>query len=173
MHYRTGTYVAFDALGKTNPTQSDRRYYALLQAWSENENSTFHFSNSHDRTYKVRDTSQDETLKRRIRERLSCSKNMVVFLSSDTRKNGSWLSYEIEQAVDVHKLPLIIVYTDCTPFTSHLSLCSYWPIALEKRILDKSCRAVHIREVKVDKIEAAINKYAVNKSIPQSSFVLL
>lgn len=35
-----------------------------------------------------------------VRERLSASKNMVVILSENTRKSGSVLSYEIEQAID-------------------------------------------------------------------------
>ena len=35
---RTGTYVAFDGLGETNPAKSDFRYYATLQAWTANKN---------------------------------------------------------------------------------------------------------------------------------------
>jgi hypothetical protein len=33
---------------------------------------------------------------------------MVVIISSDTRKSGSMLSWEVEQAVDFYELPLII-----------------------------------------------------------------
>jgi hypothetical protein len=32
MPYRTGTYVAFDGLGEADPTKSDYKYYATLQA---------------------------------------------------------------------------------------------------------------------------------------------
>ena len=32
---RTGTYVAFDGLGQADPTKSDFRYYATLQAATE------------------------------------------------------------------------------------------------------------------------------------------
>ncbi len=38
---RTGTYVAFDGLGKENPCESDFRYYATLQAWNSNNNIAF------------------------------------------------------------------------------------------------------------------------------------
>ena len=41
MANRTGTYLAFDGLGKTNPTESDFKYYASLQAWSAGKNIDF------------------------------------------------------------------------------------------------------------------------------------
>ena len=107
---RTGTYVAFDGLGQTDPTKSDFRYYSILQAWNANKNIDFKLTNSHEKTYSVRDTSLKATLYTRIRERLSASKNMLVILSTDTRKSGSVLSYEIEQAIDNYKIPLIIAY---------------------------------------------------------------
>ena len=38
---RTGTYVAFDGLGESDPSKSDFRYYATLQAWTANKNIDF------------------------------------------------------------------------------------------------------------------------------------
>lgn len=111
MANRTGTYIAFDGLGKTNPAESDFKYYATIQAWSAGKNVDFKFVNSHDKTAAVRDTSLRSTLEARIRERLAASKNCLVILSDDTRKTGSMLSYEIERAVDKYKTPLICVYT--------------------------------------------------------------
>ena len=95
---RTGTYVAFDGLGQVDPTKSDYRYYSMLQAWSANKNIDFKFTNSHEKTYAVRDTSSKETLCSRIRQRLGASKNMLIILSEDTRKSGSILSYEIVES---------------------------------------------------------------------------
>ena len=46
---RTGTYIAFDGLGETNPAKSDFRYYATLQAWTANKNIEFRFVNSHEK----------------------------------------------------------------------------------------------------------------------------
>ena len=108
MANRTGTYVAFDGLGETDPTKSDFRYYATIQAWSANKNIEFKLTNSHEKTYAVRDSSSKATLYSRIQERLRASKNMLVILTKDTRYSGSVLSYEIEQAIDNYKIPLII-----------------------------------------------------------------
>ena len=41
---RTGTYVAFDGLGQSDPTKSDFKYYATLQAWTRNVNIDFRFT---------------------------------------------------------------------------------------------------------------------------------
>ena len=32
---RTGTYVAFDGQGSTDPTESDIHYFNLLKAWNK------------------------------------------------------------------------------------------------------------------------------------------
>ena len=74
MAYRTGTYVAFDGLGETDPTKSDYRYYATIQAWSANKNINFRITNSHEKTYAVKDTSLRTTLYARIQQRLRVSK---------------------------------------------------------------------------------------------------
>lgn len=115
--------------------KSDFRYYSILQAWNANKNIDFKLTNSHEKTYSVRDTSLKATLYTRIRERLSASKNMLVILSTDTRKSGIVLSYEIEQAIDNYKIPLIIAY----PAYSAIwdvddDLSAMWPTALSKRI---------------------------------------
>ena len=107
MAYRSGTYIAFDGLGEVEPTKSDFKYYATIRAWTEHKDIDFKFVNSHEKTAAVRDTSLKATLQARIRERLANSKNVVVILSDQTRKSGSMLSYEIEQAVDKNDLPLI------------------------------------------------------------------
>lgn len=107
MANRTGTYVAFDGLGQTDPSKSDFRYYSTIQAWDANNNIDFKFVNSHDKTDAVRDSSKRATLEARIQERLRASKNMLVILSPQTRKSGSMLVFETEQAVDTYDLPLI------------------------------------------------------------------
>ena len=77
MANRTGTYIAFDGLGKVNPTESDFKYYATIQAWSAGKNIDFRFVDSHDKTAAVRDTSLRLTLEARIRERLAASKHWL------------------------------------------------------------------------------------------------
>lgn len=160
--YRTGTYVAFDGLGHADPSKSDYRYYAILQAWNANKNIDFKITNSHEKTYAVRDTSKKATLYARIQERLRASKNMLVVISKDTRKSGSVLSYEIEQAIDVYKIPLIISYPDFSAIWGVGSdLSTMWPTALSSRIDRAGVEAIHIA-FKKEPIMDAIVRFTVN-----------
>ena len=163
MHYRTGTYVAFDGLGESDPSKSDFRYYATLQAWDANKDIDFKLTNSHEKTYAVRDDSLLATLKARICERLSQSKNMIVVLSEDTRKSGSMLSYEIEKAVDVYKLPLIIAYPGFKSILKVDRHRSVWPKVLCSRIDDGTARAIHV-PFKKEPILDAIDQFTVQDS---------
>lgn len=46
---RTGTYVAFDGQGSTDPTESDIHYFNLLKAWNKSGSIDFRFTNSHEK----------------------------------------------------------------------------------------------------------------------------
>ena len=170
MANRTGTYIAFDGLGKVNPTESDFKYYATMQAWSAGKNIDFKFVNSHDKTAAVRDTSLRNTLETRIRERLAVSKNCIVILSDDTRKSGSMLSYEVEKAVDLYEIPLICVYPGYEKINVPSKLSSRWPDALTSRINNGAADAIHV-PFKKDILLTAINKFSVNGSSPGGSLI--
>jgi len=170
MANRAGTYMAFDGLGKTNPTESDFKYYATMQAWAAGKHINFKFVNSHDKTAAVRDTSLRSTLESRIRERLAASKNCIVILSDDTRKSGSMLSYEIERAVDNSEIPLICVYTGYDTIYAPKQLSKRWPDALTKRINDGTADAIHI-PFKKEILLSAINQFSVNNESPGGSLV--
>ena len=161
MSYRTGTYVAFDGLGKVDPTQSDFKYYATIQAWCANKNIDFKITNSHEKTYAVKDLSSRETLYSRIRQRLKVSKQMLVILTKDTRYIGSVLSYEIEQAVDNYKLPLIIAYPGYDYVLNVAAYRNLWPKALIDRIDGYTIQAIHI-PFKLVCLLDAISRFSVN-----------
>jgi Thoeris protein ThsB, TIR-like domain len=144
MANRTGTYVAFDGQGEVDPTKSDFRYYATIQAWSKNKSIDFQITNSHEKASAVRDKSKAATLKASIQERLRGSKNMLIILSKDTRKSGSVLSYEIKMAIDTYKIPLIISYVDYSVIANPISLSEYFPKSLTTRIREKTASAIHI-----------------------------
>ena len=63
MAYRNKTYIAFDG-------DKDMSYYRLMTAWSANERFDFEFHNAHDLNT-ARDTSQEESIKRQLRERFA------------------------------------------------------------------------------------------------------
>ena len=162
MAYRNGTYVAFDALGETDPTKSDFRYYSTINAWSAGKNIEFRYVNSHSKTAAVRDTSARATLEARIRERLASSKNCLVILTDQTRKSGSMLSYEIEKAVDYYKIPLIVAYPGYELVTDPSGLAIRWPDALNKRVKSESAKAIHI-PFKKGAILDAIEQFTIHK----------
>lgn len=169
---RTGTYIAFDGLGKKDPSESDFKYYATLQAWNANKNIEFNITNSHDKASSVRDTSKRETLLASIQQRFRGSKNMLIVLSDDTRKSGSVLSDEIEMAVDTYKIPLIIAYVDYSVIASPHQLSKRWPIALQKRINDKTAHAIHIPFNK-ELVLKAITKYSPTQLPPYSMTIFI
>ena len=161
MANRTGTYFAFDGLGETDPTKSDFKYYATVQAWDAASSIEFKFVNSHEKASAVRDSSKLETLKASIRQRLAASKNMVVIISSDTRKSGSLLSWEIEMAVDKYDLPLIVAYPSYKSILDPAALSDMWPTSLLTRINNSSAQAIHV-PFKKDVLFNAINRFTVN-----------
>ena len=114
---RTGNYAAFyvsEPFSSSNlgaNATKDFIYYNQLKAWSSLDND-FKFVDSHDKNYNVRDGSDWElTLKPRLRNRISQSKNIILFLSSKTKESKA-LREEIDYAVNVKGLPIIIIYPD-------------------------------------------------------------
>lgn len=161
MANRTGTYIAFDGLGETDPAKSDFRYYATIQAWCANSHIEFNITNSHEKTFAVRDSSSKATLYARMQERLRASKNMLVILTKDTRYTGSVLSFEIEQAIDNYQIPLIIAYTEYSSILNVDVLSNLWPKSLADRINKTETEAIHIA-FKKDCILDAISQFSVN-----------
>jgi hypothetical protein len=142
--YRNGTYIAFHAEGKTDPTASDIKYYRILKAWHEHDDVEFKFVNSHDKVAAVRDTSKRETIMRSLRERLDNSKSMILIVGKTTKNDTDFVPYEIKYAIDNCKIPLIITYTDYTGILRPASHRSEWPAALAARIDARTVNAIHI-----------------------------
>ena len=163
MTYRNGTYIAFDGQGTTNPTQSDMKYYGLLKGWNKSNNYDLHFSDSHEKTSQVRDSSKLKTLQDRLLERMRNSKNMVVIISDDTNWDRGLLNYEIEKAVDCYQIPLILAYTGYNAIWDVNGLENKWTKALEARINNDTAKCIHI-PFKEKAIMAAISQFSVNST---------
>ncbi|MEW2397515.1 TIR domain-containing protein [Streptomyces sp. NPDC046862] len=101
MAYRNKTYVAF--------ASEDIHCYRLMEAWRDNVNIDFDFFDAHDINIAL-DTSHPDTIRRRLGERLSNTKQTVVLLSDTTRpkaaRPSSFLYYEIE-AIKRRNLPVV------------------------------------------------------------------
>jgi len=117
MAYRNGNYSAFYVKEPFNDSNlgpnatKDFVYYNMLRAW-KGADSSFPFIDSHNKNYNVRDGSDwGQTLKPRIRERISNSKNLILFLSSIT-KSSKALREEIDYGINTKFLPVIVVYPE-------------------------------------------------------------
>lgn len=106
-------YVAepFDGSNLGAYCTPDFCYYQTLKMWKGQDNS-FPFYDAHQTTYDVRDDSDwEKTLKPRLHDRLRKSKNIILFLSSNT-KDSRALHEEIDYGVCVLGLPVIVVYPE-------------------------------------------------------------
>lgn len=100
MVYRNKTYVCFDG-------DSDMNYYRLMCAWKQHDDIGFDFYNAHDLN-SARDDSQEESIKRQLRERLKNSKVFIVLIGEKTRYLHRFVRWEMEQAINMD-LPIIAV----------------------------------------------------------------
>lgn len=106
MSYRNKTYVAF--------ASEDIHCYRLMEAWRENTKIDFSFFDAHD-LYVARDTSQPETIKANLRQRLNNAKQVVLLGSRDAKRKGgdgrSFLSYEVDTIIRL-TLPVVVANLD-------------------------------------------------------------
>jgi hypothetical protein len=80
MPYRNKTFVSF--------ASEDIHYYRLMCAWKENAKFDFDFYDAHDINV-ARDSSQAETINRRLRERLTNTKQVVMLIGDVTRRKAT------------------------------------------------------------------------------------
>jgi hypothetical protein len=142
--YRTGTYVAFHANGRTQPTESDIKYYNLLKAWNVREDNDFSFTDSHEKTAAIRDYSQRDTIERHLKARLLRSKNMIFIIGATTKEDTDWVPLEIRYAVDECQIPLIAAYPGYDYILAPEELSVLWPQALATRIKNGSAHVIHV-----------------------------
>ena len=100
MAYRNKIYVAFDA-------DSDIHYYRLMQAWKQNDGTTFNFYDAHDLNNLML-WSSEQTIKNRLQERMRSTRVFVLLVGEKTKYHYKFVRWEIEQAIK-RGLPIIVV----------------------------------------------------------------
>ena len=174
MGNRTGNYCAFyvkEPFKQTNlgaNTAKDFVYYRTLQMWKGNDTS-FPFIDSHAKNYDVRDGSDwDATLKPRLRDRISKSKNIVLFLSSNTA-NSKALKEEIDYGINTKGLPVIVVYPE---FKLKSDIINCDSKTLKKQVKDLWDKIPVFRDSmsKVPTIHIPNNKSLIEKTLKDSDF---
>ena len=121
MAYKNKTFISF--------ASEDINKYRLMQAWNKNENIDFNFYDAHDLNTAL-DTSKPETIKKRLRERLSNAKQIIILIGNVTKSKASnkssFIHYEVEV---IKKLDIPIVFVNLNQ--SRKSETSRIPIALK------------------------------------------
>jgi len=100
MSYKNKTYIIFDA-------DNDMSHYRFFTALKANSNIDFNFNNAHDLN-KLRDGSLEETIKRKLRERMNNSKQAIVLVGDNTKFLYKFVRWEIEIAIDMD-IPIVAV----------------------------------------------------------------
>ena len=129
------------------------------------KDTSFPFVDSHDKNYNVRDGSDwEKTLKPRLHDRLSKSKNIILVLSSVT-KNSQALREEIDYGINTKGLPVIVIYPEysdksdiinCASKTFKKQITDLWDkLPIFKNSMNK-VPTIHIPNNKT-LIEAALN----------------
>ncbi len=98
MAYKNKTYIAFDG-------DNDMSYYRLMTAWAAHPGFDFEIHNAHDLNT-ARDSSQEESIKRQLRERFANSKLFLVLIGEKTRYLTKFVQWEIETAIRL-RLPIV------------------------------------------------------------------
>ena len=100
MAYRNKTYVIFDG-------DNDRWAYAYMKGWKSNENVSFNFHDAHDLNV-ITDSASEETVKRKLRERIASAKQLLVLIGEHTKNLYRFVRWEMEIAQKLD-LPIIAV----------------------------------------------------------------
>ena len=106
MSYRNKTYIAF--------ASEEIHYYRLMEAWRDNDKIDFSFTDAHDLFISL-DSSQPETIKRNLRERMKNAKQIVLLGSRAAKEKGSngssFLAHEVKVMLE-YNLPIVITNLD-------------------------------------------------------------
>jgi hypothetical protein len=101
MAYRNKTYIAFDA-------DNDMQYYRLLTAWKKNGRfPNFDFYDAHE-INNLKPYSSEETIKRRLLERLRNTKLFVLLIGQHTKNLYRYVRWEIQKAIEFD-IPIIAI----------------------------------------------------------------
>lgn len=174
MAYRNGNYAAFYVAEPFNASAlgahatKDFCYYNLLRAW-KGKDASIPFNDSHDKTYNVRDNSDWETtLKPRLRERIRSSKNIVLFLSSNTVSSRA-LREEIDYGINDQGLPVIVIYPE---YDSKESLLANSSLKQSIKNLWDKLPIFRDSMSQVPTLHVPIKKEIIETSLKDSDFML-
>lgn len=167
------TYIAFDAIGVADPTNSNLHYFHQLSDWQKGFPKRFDFVNMPEINFSAEHQDLlDSTLKHRLLKRMAEADNALVIVSPVTNTESEILNWQISRCVNRFHLPVIIAYAGLD-VVDDSTIKDYWtwlPNKFKKYITRNSwARMAHVPFTR-DKIERAIATYSLaNQSYPWDS----
>ncbi len=165
MKNRDAVYLAFNGCGAAVPTKSDVDHYNLLKGWDANPNPNINinFIDSHDKVCRARDDILTEELKLLIKEKLKKAKIILLVVTKNTVNQSEILKYELSEAIDKLKLPLIVAYTDIQTIKSaNEKMRKDLPLVIQERIKKSEVKIMFI-PFKLDAIRCAMKIFSIDK----------
>ncbi|OCH01680.1 TIR domain-containing protein [Aliivibrio fischeri] len=109
MSYKNKTYVIFDA-GNGKVGDKDICFYRTMTMWKQNEKIDFNFHDAHDYN-NLTPKAQEVQIKKKLRERFSNAKQVVVLVGENTKSNNTYVLWELEIAQKLN-LPIVVAYVN-------------------------------------------------------------
>lgn len=157
------TYIAFDANGIfENKNSRDLKNYHHVMTWQRTYPSRFNFLNLHDIDFTSKHGGLIEsTVRPYLSKKLEQADNLFLIVSQDTDVDSSLLNWQIMQAVNRHRLPIIVAYEGEQTITSETIQKNehHLPTSLRKLMRQKAVKIAHI-PFKSGKIECACKHYS-------------
>jgi hypothetical protein len=100
MGYRNKTYVIFDG-------DEDMWAYSFMKGWNKSEHIDFDFHDAHE-INNLSDNSSEDTVKRKLRERFSNTKQAIVLIGKNTKNLYRYVRWELETCLNLD-IPIIAV----------------------------------------------------------------
>ena len=109
----------------------------------------------------MNDSSLISTLKNRLLERMRSSKHILLIATEFASINRGLLNWEIEKAVELYGLPIIVIYPEYDYINQPSLLSNRWPEKLIEYIEQDKVKTIHI-PFKQSIIDQAINDFSIH-----------
>lgn len=157
------TYVAFDGQGVLSH-QLNKAYDAYLSL-KQGQN-TLRFITDHDISFEDITDITSDVLKRRLETRMKQADNLLILASEDSDIDNPLLNWEVETAIHVYHLPVIVAYVGAPALSnSTIQMVHNWlPRPLQALIKSNSIRVAHLGW-NMRRLLEACTKYSRTKDI--------
>ena len=159
----TETYIAFDAYGIKDKLNSNWPYLRNLLAWQHSFPERFGFNDLEDmvKLHELGDDPLETRIQKFLIKKIEAADNLLVVSSAQMNVESPILNWQIKQAVQTYRLPVIVAYAGVsalTPGVIEENLC-HLPVKLREYMAEGSAKVAHV-PLNMDKVERACKFYS-------------